>query len=212
MDYIIAAIFIQHKNMQAPAKVESAIMRKIMDTITDLILTKMPVGAIVFDQNMDVVYVNRQATVFLKRFELPCEVVQINRRIFDAMEQSRLEELFPGEIYLSKKLEGSPNNWTFKFFISENPGPFISIFIIEEKISNKLEMNRIRQLYRLTRRETDILRRTLDGLKNIEIADDLEISEQTVKDHLSNIYTKMGIENRFELIRFLVGPLDSASQ
>jgi DNA-binding CsgD family transcriptional regulator len=181
-----------------------------MDDITDFILTKMPVGAIVFDQNMDVVYVNRQATVFLKRFELPLEVSQINRRIFDAIEQSRLEELFPGEIYLSKRLEGSPSNWTFRFFISENAGPFISIFIIEEKISNKLEINKIRQLYGLTRRETDILRRTLDGLKNIEIAEDLEISEQTVKDHLSNIYMKMGIENRFELIRFLVAPLNTA--
>ena len=180
--------------------------------VTDFILTKMPIGAIVFDQNMDVVYVNRQATVFLKRFELPLEVSQINRRIFDAVEQSRLQELFPGEIYLSKRLEGSPSNWTFRFFISENPGPLVSVFIIEEKISNKLEMNNIRQLYRLTRRETDILRRTLDGLKNIEIAEDLEISEQTVKDHLSNIYMKMGIENRFELIRFLVAPLNTSSQ
>jgi DNA-binding CsgD family transcriptional regulator len=183
-----------------------------MDNIADLILTKMPVGAIVFDQNMDVVYVNRQATIFLKRFELPREVSQINRRIFDAVEQSRLQELFPGEIYLSKKLEGSPSNWTFRFFISENPGPLVSIFIIEERISNKLEMNNIRQLYRLTRRETDILRRTLDGLKNTEIAEDLEISEQTVKDHLSNIYMKMGIENRFELIRFLVAPLNTSSR
>jgi len=73
-------------------------------------------------------------------------------------------------------------------------------------------MNKIRQLYGLARRETDILRRTLDGLKNVEIAEDLEISEQTVKDHLSNIYTKMGVENRFELIRFLVAPLNTSPQ
>lgn len=183
-----------------------------MDDISDFILAKMPVGAIVFDQNMDVVYVNRQATGFLKRFELPHEIQRINKRIFDALEQSRFKELFPGEIYLSRKLEGSPSNWTFRFFISENPGPFVSIFILEEKISNKVEMNKIRQLYGLTRRETDILRRTLDGLKNIDIAEDLEISEQTVKDHLSKIYRKMGVENRFELIRSLIAPLNTTSQ
>jgi len=177
-----------------------------MDNIKDFILAKMPVGAIVFDQNMDVVYVNRQATVFLKRFELPGEIREISRRIFEALKQSRLQELFPGEIYLSKKLEGSPSNWTFRFFISENPGPLVSIFVIEENISNKLEMNRLRQLYGLTRRETDVLRRTLDGLKNIETAEDLEISEQTVKDHLSNIYMKIGVENKFELMRFLIAP------
>ena len=78
------------------------------------------------------------------------------------------------------------------------------LFIIEDKISNKLNLNEIRQQYRLTRRETDILRRVLDGLKNIEISRDLEIVEQTVKDHLSNIYMKIGAENRFDLIRSLL--------
>ncbi|KPK45521.1 MAG: hypothetical protein AMK74_03230 [Nitrospira bacterium SM23_35] len=65
-------------------------------------------------------------------------------------------------------------------------------------------MNEIRKQFRLTRRETDILRRVLDGLKNVEIAEELEISEQTVKDHLSNIYMKSGVENRFDLARLLM--------
>jgi DNA-binding NarL/FixJ family response regulator len=65
-------------------------------------------------------------------------------------------------------------------------------------------MNDIRKQFRLTRRETDILRRVLDGLKNVEIAEELEISEQTVKDHLSNIYMKSGVENRFDLARLLM--------
>ncbi|MGD1076548.1 MAG: LuxR C-terminal-related transcriptional regulator [Thermodesulfovibrionales bacterium] len=36
------------------------------------------------------------------------------------------------------------------------------------------------------------------------MADDLEISEQTVKDYLSNIYAKVGVENRFALASFLL--------
>jgi DNA-binding NarL/FixJ family response regulator len=67
-------------------------------------------------------------------------------------------------------------------------------------------VNEIRQQYRLTRREADIIRRLLDGLKNVEISKEFEIMEQTVKDHLSNIYQKMGVENRFDLIRSLVSP------
>ena len=43
-------------------------------------------------------------------------------------------------------------------------------------------------------------------LKNIEISKDLEIVEQTVKDHLSNIYGKIGVGNRFDLVRSLVSP------
>jgi DNA-binding NarL/FixJ family response regulator len=65
-------------------------------------------------------------------------------------------------------------------------------------------MNGIRQQFTLTRRETDILRRVIDGSKNTEIAVELEIAEQTVKDHLSNIYLKTATENRMALMRTLV--------
>ena len=114
--------------------------------------------------------------------------------------------MFPGEIIITKKFEGSPSNWLFRFAIPVKSQPIIVVYIIEDKISNKLNVNEIRQQYRLTRREADIIRRLLDGLKNVEISKELEIMEQTVKDHLSNIYQKMGVENRFDLIRSLVSP------
>jgi DNA-binding NarL/FixJ family response regulator len=75
---------------------------------------------------------------------------------------------------------------------------------MEEKMSNKVQLNDVRRQYRLTRRETDILRRVVDGLKNAEIAYDLEVSEQTIKDHLSNIYMKTNTENRMALMRTLL--------
>ena len=59
--------------------------------------------------------------------------------------------------------------------------PLFIFLFFEETISNKLNMNGIRQEFKLTRRETDILRRILDGYKNTDIATELEISEQTVK-------------------------------
>ncbi len=161
-------------------------------------------GIIIFNNKIDIVYCNRLATIFLKRFHLPDEVAAISKRIFDANDTSMLKELFPGDIYVSKRLNGSPSNWTFKFFIYERASPLVIIFIIEETTSHKMDMNGLRRQFRLTRRETDVLRRVLDGLKNFEIAEDLEISEQTVKDHLSNIYTKLGVENRFALLSSLI--------
>jgi diguanylate cyclase (GGDEF)-like protein len=58
--------------------------------------------------------------------------------------------------------------------------------------------------FRLTERETDALRCLLDGMKNADIAQNLMIAEQTVKDHLGRVYKKMGVKNRFELMRSLV--------
>jgi DNA-binding NarL/FixJ family response regulator len=38
-----------------------------------------------------------------------------------------------------------------------------------------------------------------EGLKNREIADQLGISDKVVKNYLSNIYNKIGVNNRLEL-------------
>jgi len=63
--------------------------------------------------------------------------------------------------------------------------------------------NIIRNQFHLTRRETDALGRVLNGFKNGEISDDLNIAGQTVKDYLSNIYVKLGLENRLALASIL---------
>jgi len=172
------------------------VVRFLFDTI--------PVGILIVNEVQDILYQNRKATYFMERFQLPDEISRVSKRIFSAMQVSKVAEEFPGEIYIKKKYNKSPSNWTFRIVFREESTPYICIFIIEDTISNKLDLNRMRQQFRLTRRETDVLRRVLDGLKNLEIAKELEISEQTVKDHLSNIYMKIGVQNRFSLMRELV--------
>jgi DNA-binding CsgD family transcriptional regulator len=172
--------------------------------VINFIFDTLPTGIFILNRKIDIVYNNKPASLFLSRFEIPEEIPSVSRRIFDALDRDKFQELFPGEITITKKFEGSPSNWLFRFAIPVKSQPIIVIFIIEDKISNKLNVNEIRQQYRLTRREADIIRRVLDGVKNLEISKELEIMEQTVKDHLSNIYMKIGVENRFDLIRSLI--------
>jgi DNA-binding NarL/FixJ family response regulator len=54
----------------------------------------------------------------------------------------------------------------------------------------------------LTRREQEIVDGVARGLRNKEIARQLNISEKTVKSHLNNIFQKLGLEGRFALARF----------
>ncbi|HKZ53556.1 MAG TPA: response regulator transcription factor [Candidatus Acidoferrales bacterium] len=51
----------------------------------------------------------------------------------------------------------------------------------------------------LTPREGEIVSLVTQGFRNKEIADKLSISEQTVKNHLQNIYDKLGVSDRLEL-------------
>ncbi|HEY8345989.1 MAG TPA: response regulator transcription factor [Symbiobacteriaceae bacterium] len=52
----------------------------------------------------------------------------------------------------------------------------------------------------LSERETEVLHLVAEGLRSKEIADRLEISERTVKAHLTSIFTKLGATSRAEAI------------
>lgn len=55
--------------------------------------------------------------------------------------------------------------------------------------------------YKLTSRELELLTNVCKGLSNPDIAKKLFISESTVKQHLSHIYKKTNVKNRYELIQ-----------
>ena len=52
----------------------------------------------------------------------------------------------------------------------------------------------------ITRRELQVLEQMCDGLSNFEIASTFDIRETTVKQHLMNIYQKVGASTRSEVI------------
>ncbi|MBK7450330.1 MAG: helix-turn-helix transcriptional regulator [Anaerolineales bacterium] len=52
----------------------------------------------------------------------------------------------------------------------------------------------------ITDREREIILKVVEGKSNATIASELFISLATVKTHLHNIYTKLGVESRFDLL------------
>ena len=56
----------------------------------------------------------------------------------------------------------------------------------------------------LTRREMQVIGALIDGQTNKDIAATFNISEYTVKHHLTNIYDKLGVYNRVELVLFAI--------
>jgi two-component system nitrate/nitrite response regulator NarL len=58
--------------------------------------------------------------------------------------------------------------------------------------------------FHLTRRELDVVGLIVKGMSNRDIAKQFELSEETVKRHLSNIFDKLNISTRLELAIFAI--------
>ena len=56
----------------------------------------------------------------------------------------------------------------------------------------------------LTIREREIVALVAQGYKNKEMAEKMFISEQTVKNHLHNIFDKLGVSDRLELALYAI--------
>lgn len=112
-------------------------------------------------------------------------------------------------------------NWDFEFLsISYIAGELLLLFLygmiqdyelllkrksVEEEQSLKtLNLEQLvkewPELSRLSTREKDVLERILQDKKRKEIAEELYITENTVKKHISSIFTKLEVENRNELL------------
>ncbi len=73
------------------------------------------------------------------------------------------------------------------------------------RAAQKTDLAGIAERYRLSPREAEILGCILAGKSNRDIEESLFISYHTVKNHVYNVYRKLGVKTRFELLHRLGG-------
>lgn len=61
----------------------------------------------------------------------------------------------------------------------------------------------LHRLIALTNRERQVLQLLVDAYDNRQIATEMGVAEQTVRNYISIIYSKLGIENRIEIMRHM---------
>lgn len=73
---------------------------------------------------------------------------------------------------------------------------------VKNNNKNKIELYNLSE-FGITRTELEIVKLIKNGLSNKEIAYERNIKEKTVKNHIYNIYLKLQINSRVELINFI---------
>lgn len=67
----------------------------------------------------------------------------------------------------------------------------------------KENLEKVFKKHNITQREQEIITMILDGANNKDIEKKLYISSSTVRNHIYNIYQKLGIQNRIELVNLI---------
>jgi NarL family two-component system response regulator LiaR len=81
-----------------------------------------------------------------------------------------------------------------------NGGAPMSPYIAKKVITSFKKPNSTEEKSPLTKRETEIISLLSEGLQYKEIASQLQISTETVKKHMRNIYSKLEVQNKVEAI------------
>ena len=71
-------------------------------------------------------------------------------------------------------------------------------------IENRLLLNNFAQKHDISKRELEVIELLLQGKSNKEIEDILFISFNTVKNHIYNIYQKLGVNSRGQLMYYIL--------
>ena len=135
----------------------------------------------------------------LKQEKLPTRVVFLTAMVDEdqALEAIRLgaggvvlKEMAPHLLLLCVRKVHAGEQWIEKQSITR---------AIEKLLNREAGARRLASL--LTTRETEIVRLVAQDLPNKDIADRLGISAGTIKIHLHNIYQKLNVSSRRELVR-----------
>ena len=98
-----------------------------------------------------------------------------------------------------------PNNLLACIQAVDRGDSWIDPTIIERVLRRSLinQQDRILPSFGLTHRQEELVRLVGRGLRNREIAEQCGLTEGTVKIHLHNVFTKLGIRSRSQLILML---------
>lgn len=126
------------------------------------------------------------------------------RKILAAGARGYLDALsHPDSIKLAVKSVASGALWI--------PDPFMSQLV--QSISAKLPQRKTPDLSCLSPKEIEVAKLISTGTANKQIAEQLHVTERTIKSHLTQIYNKLNIRDRMQLMLYMQGhPVSHLSQ
>jgi len=124
---------------------------------------------------------------FVQAMKLGCSGIVLKQTAPDLIVKS-IRKVYAGEIWLD----------------SHTTAAVMRQFASPMEVGGAGAASKVRERSPLSAREREIVALVAQGYKNKEMAEKMFISEQTVKNHLHNIFDKLGVSDRLELALYAI--------
>lgn len=174
------------------------VVRVVQETAPDIVVLdlRMPnldgIGALQALQTLDVkpkvivLTASEDKNEFVQAMKLGCSGIVLKQTAPELIVKS-VRKVFAGEIWLD----------------SHTTAAVMRQFAQPTEVMGS-QPARGRERSPLSQREREIVTLVAQGYKNREMAEKMFISEQTVKNHLHNIFDKLGVSDRLELALYAI--------
>lgn len=132
---------------------------------------------------------------FVEAMKLGCSGILLKEAATSLIEKS-IQRVFAGEIWLDSNTTAA----VIRHFASPKEFPAAHMGSNTTATNGK----QTRERAQLSQREREIIVLIAQGYKNKEIAEKMFITEQTVKNHLHNVFDKLGVSDRLELALYAI--------
>lgn len=184
-----------------------------MDTLTEIIAKRSAPGVLILDLEDRLLYTNQEALEMLSVLQENDGEQTVPREVYDLCGQLRGGSKGAAVFGVIRLPGGSCDETELHYCVrgfllgdhGEESPPSHVMVLMEKMIRNRqVDVEKVREKFQLSKRETEVVRLICQGLANKEIAGAIFISEFTVKDHIKNIMRKMGSGSRNEIIASLM--------
>ncbi len=136
---------------------------------------------------------------FVQAMKLGCSGIVLKQTAPELIVKS-IRKVNAGEIWLDSHTTAA----VMRQFATAGPDGSISSSSGSSSSSGHSSQGKVRERSPLSAREREIVGLVAQGYKNKEMAEKMFISEQTVKNHLHNIFDKLGVSDRLELALYAI--------
>ncbi len=181
-----------------------------MDGLSKIVLKRSAPGILIFDLNDRLLYSNGEALEMLaalKRDEAYIleEIHHLCRRINGT--ENPLDAVQGTDPYCPVLAVGLGIHCALRAMLLSDHGGSnqTHIMVLMERIVEKrqVDIDKARREFDLSKREAEVVYFICQGLANREVAEEMFISEFTVKDHIKKIMKKMRASSRNEIVALL---------